>query len=524
MSAFYRTYEMKIEHLVNQALTSQIYQHMAETPLSPAPMLSNLLGAKLWLKREDLQPIFSFKIRGALHKMLSLGHARCAKGVVAASAGNHAQGVAYAARLMGAPAVIYMPTRTPTIKLNAVKRLGARTVLEGENLQETLKKAGAYAKKTRFSFFHPFDDDDVICGQATLGAELLREMPPTTEAVFVACGGGGLLAGVSAMVKHLRPKVKVFGVEPEDAACMALSMAKGRPTRLDYVGTFAETVAIAKPGARPFRICKNSIDGVKVIDIGSICNAIKEIYEETRVIAEPAGALGVAGARAYVQSGEHKGGDLVAVVCGANMNFDALRYVIERSASGEAGEMLLAAKIPDRPGSFLRMCKLLGKRHVREFNYRFSHTSKMAHIFAGLSIKEEGEREKIIETLGKHGIEAFDLTGDETAELHVRHMVGGRATIGDHELIYRLEFPERTGALVNFLTKIKNSWNISLFHYRFHGADVGRVLVGFQLQADQRKRLEKALKEIGYPYWPVENNTAYKMFLADPAEQGRASS
>lgn len=510
---------MKAAQIVNQALTSQIYQHVAETPLSAAPMLSASLGAKLWLKREDLHPIFSFKIRGALHKMLNLGHERCARGVVAASAGNHAQGVAYASRLLGAPATIYMPTATPSIKVNAVRRLGAQVVLEGEQFKHTLAQARKFCARRKQVFIHPFDDDEVICGQATVGAELLREMPPTTEAVFVACGGGGLLAGVAAMVKQLRPKVKVFGVEPVDAACMALSLKRGRAAKLDYVGTFAETVAVERPGTRTFRICKQLVDGVRVIDTGAICNAIKDIYEETRVIVEPAGALSLAGAQNYVGAGEHKGGDLVAVVCGANMNFDALRYVIERSASGEGGEMLLAAKIPDKPGSFLRLCKLLGKRHVREFNYRFSHTSSQAHIFAGLSIKDESERGRIIDNLAKHKIEAVDLTGDETAELHVRHMVGGRAQTGEQELLYRIEFPERAQALVYFLSKIKTAWNISLFHYRFHGADVGRVLIGFQLPESKRGALERTFKEIGYPFWPVRDNPSCNMFLADPLRQ-----
>ncbi|MBF2734811.1 MAG: threonine ammonia-lyase, biosynthetic [Betaproteobacteria bacterium AqS2] len=505
---------MKTAAIVSEALTSPIYQHLRATPLTEAARLGAELGCRVLLKREDQQPVFSFKVRGAYHKMLKLPAAARRRGVVAASAGNHAQGVAHAARALGLPSHIFMPEHTPSIKIQAVDAMGAKVFLHGNGFDQTLKAARAHARKHDLPLFHPFDDYDVICGQATIGAELLREMPPSTEAVFVACGGGGLLAGIAAVIKHLRPGIKVFGVEPVDAACMDLALRKGRLAKLDYVGTFAETVAVAQAGTRNFRICKEAVDGMFVVDIGAICNAIKAVYEDTRTIVEPAGALGVAGARAYHAAGRHKGGDLVPVVCGANMNFDALRYVIERSAAGEDSEMLLAAEIPERPGSFLKLCRLLGKRQVREFNYRYSDSSQ-AHIFAGISVKDQAERRQIVDNLAKRGITAHDLTGDETAELHVRHMVGGRTSVGINELVYRFEFPETAGALLNFLSRLQKDWNISLFHYRFHGADVGRVLIGFQAEPGQRRQLTQAFDAIGYPYWPVSGNAAYGMFLAD---------
>ena len=512
---------MKTAAIVNEALTSPIYQHLAETPLTAAPRLSAALGCPILLKREDQQPIFSFKVRGAYHKLLKLPAAARKRGIVAASAGNHSQGVAHAANKLGIPCHIFMPERTQSIKIQAAENLGARIHLSGDRFDAAQQAATAFARERDLPLFHPFDDYDVICGQATIGAELLREMPPSTEAVFIACGGGGLLAGVAAVLKQLRPGIKVYGVEPADAACMDLAMRKGRPAKLDYVGTFADTVAVAKAGTKTYRICKDNVDGIIVVDIGEICNAIKAIYEDTRTIVEPAGALGVAGARAYRASGKGKGSELVAILCGANMNFDSLRYVIERSSAGEEAEMLLAAEIPEKPGSFLKLCKLLGKRHVREFNYRYSDNAQ-AHIFAGISVKDQSDRRQIIANLAQNGITAHDLTGDETAELHVRHMVGGRTAAGVDELVYRFEFPETSGALLRFLNHLRGKdWNISLFHYRFHGADVGRVLIGFQVDASRERQLTKVFDAIGYPYWPVSGNAAYGMFLADTESKSR---
>ena len=508
---------MKQEQIVNEALTSPIYNLLKETPLTPARKLSEHLGCELLLKREDLHHIFSFKARGAYHKMLKMPATQHKNGLVAASAGNHAQGVAYGAQSLGLSSHIFMPSHTSTLKVEAVRSFGAHVSLKGNNFNETLKYALNYARTHNQVFFHPFDDYDVICGQATVGAELLREMPTQVEAIFVACGGGGLLAGITAVIKQLRPKIKVIGVEPEDAASMHAALKKGRLVTLPYVGTFAETVAVARVGTKTFRICKDAVDDVLVVDIGSVCNAIKEIYEDTRTIVEPAGALGVAGARAYVQSGQHKGGPLIAVVSGANMNFDALRYVIERTSSGEKEEMLLAAQIPEQPGSFLKLCSLLSQRHVSnvtEFNYRYT-TTKNAHVFAGLAIANNQEREQILALLKKHGIIAMDLTGDETAQLHIRHMIGGRAHVNIDEQVYRFEFPEHREALMDFLRKLDKNWNISLFHYRFQGASVGRVLVGFQVPDSKRRALELVFKKIGYPFWAVTNNAAYDMFLAN---------
>lgn len=505
---------MKTEQIVNLALTSPIYRLLKETALTEAPKLSASLGSRMLLKREDHQPIFSFKVRGAYNKMLRTPKARRDKGVVAVSAGNHAQGVAFSAKAEGVQAHIFMPTTTPSIKVDAVRRLGASVTLHGVAFHETLGQAKAFAKKHGRVLFHPFDDYDIIAGQATVGVELVREMHEDVEAVFVACGGGGLLAGVAAVIKQLRPKVKVFGVEPEDAASMHAALKKGRLVTLPYVGTFAETVSVARVGDKTFGICKKHVDDVIVVDIGSICNAIKDIYEDTRTIVEPAGALAVAGARVYAQGKKSRGRPLVAVLSGANMNFDSLRYVIERTASGQGGELLLAAKIPERPGSFLDLCKALGNRHVTEFNYRISR-GREAHVFVGIEIKDEKERSQLLGKLKSRGIEALDLTGDETAELHVRHMVGGRASVEPKEMVYRLEFPERPGSLLKFLNCLDKGWNISLFHYRFHGADVGRVLIGLQLPAKSRGKLEKAFDKIGYPYWPVEGNSAYEMFLTE---------
>ena len=505
---------MKKEQIVNNALTSQIYRLVKETPLTDAPKLSASIGNRLLLKREDHHPIFSFKVRGAYNKMLSISEAKRKKGVVAVSAGNHAQGVAFSASKEKVPAHIFMPVNTPSIKVDAVKRFGATVSLSGKAFDESLVLAKQYAKKHDKVLFHPFDDYDIIAGQATMGVELVREMHEDVEAVFIACGGGGLLAGTAAVIKQLRPKVKVFGVEPEDAASMHAALAKGHPVTLPYVGLFAETVAVARVGNKTFDICKDCVDDVLVVDIGSICNAIKDIYEDTRTIVEPAGALGVAGARMYAKSKKSLGKPLVSVLCGANMNFDSLRYVIERTSSRQAGEMLLAAKIPERPGSFLELCEVLGKRHVTEFNYRISRGPE-AHVFVGIELTENGERKELLRSLSDHGIEAVDLTGDETAELHIRHMVGGRASVSPGEHVYRIEFPERPGSLYKFLKGLEKGWNISLFHYRFLGADIGRVLIGLQLPANKRGKLEAFLKKIGYPFWRVEDNHAYEMFLTE---------
>ena len=513
---------MNPERLVRDTLTSPIYDLARETPLTVADRLSAQLGCKILLKREDMQPIFSFKVRGAYHKMLRLGSEKGASGVVAASAGNHAQGVAISARKLGLPAHIFMPRPVQQIKIDAVRALGGKVSLRGDSFEETLKHATSYAERTDMTLFHPYDDYDIIAGQGTVGAEILRALRSPVDALFIPTGGGGLLAGLATVIKSLRPQIKVIGVEPTDSACMGAAFSAGRLVSLPYVGTFAETVAVRKAGRKTFALCRKFVDAMITVDTGSICAAIKDIYENTRVIVEPAGALGVAGARAWTESGRGNGTPLVAVLSGANMNFDSLRYIVERAIPGSQKVMLLAASIPEQPGSFLRICQILGKRTVTEFNYRYSCASK-AYIFAGLAINGLNERAQIIDSLSKEGITALDMTDDETAALHVRHMVGGRAQLTSPELIYRLEFPERTGALMHFLKNLDRNWNISLFHYRSHGADYSRVLVGLQIGKSSRTALEKCFAKIGYDYWLIKANKAYDMFLADPESDSQAS-
>ena len=511
---------MKAEKIVNESLTSAIYDLAIETELARAPRLSRALKCPILLKREDQQPVFSFKIRGAYHKMLKLDAEQRKRGVVAASAGNHAQGVAISANKLGIPAHIFMPQTVQQLKVEAVQSYGAITYLKCPELDLAVQQAMEFAKKKKMPFFHPFDDYDVIAGQGTMGAELLRQISDPIEAVFICTGGGGLLAGVATVIKSLRPKTKVYGVEPHDAASMAAALRAGRPVLLPYVGRFAETVAVRKVGSKTFGLCKQFVDGVIEVDTASICSAIKDIYEDTRTIIEPSGALGVAAARKYVESGQSKGGALVCVLSGANMNFDMLRHIVERATSGSRGEMILGATIPEKPRSFLRFCNLLGKRSVTEFNYRYAGDSD-AHVFAGIELSAPEERKQIIDSLRKAGIEAVDLTGDENAELHIRHMIGGRAHLQQREHVFRFEFPERAGALANFLKHLKPHWNISMFHYRFHGADYGRVLAGFQVPDSELKQLHEAFEKIGYTHWSADDSLAYQMFLADPKGNSR---
>lgn len=507
---------MTPHQIAKAALLSPLYSLLSETQLQLAGGLTSALGRPILMKREDQHPIFSFKARGACHKMLQMSEAKRAKGVVAASAGNHAQGVSFAAAAVGVPSYIFMPRTTPQIKIDSVKSRGSKVYLDHDNFAETLANAKKFSREKKLPFFHPFDDEDIITGQATVGLELLRQIDTDVEAIFVCCGGGGLLAGIATIIKQYRPEIKVIGVEPDDAATMTRSLEAGKLITLPYVGNFVETAAVARAGNHTFALCKKYVDDMIVVDSGKICNAIKEIYEDTRIIVEPAGALGIAGIREYCGNSKSSKA-LIGVISGANMNFDTLRYIVERTQTGRTGEMLLAAEIPEKPGSFLRLCRLLGKRHVTEFNYRFAKDAT-AHIFAGIELKDEGERKQILANLKDAKINAYDLSGDETAELHIRHMVGGRSNYGEPEQIYRLEFPERAGALVHFLSALPNDWNISLFHYRFHGATVGRALIGFQLSDSKVGALEKILRKVGYPYWRVNDEVSYEMFLADPSK------
>jgi threonine dehydratase len=497
---------------LERILNARVYDVALETPLELAPNLSARTGNRVWLKREDMQPVFSFKLRGAYNKMAHLTSAQRKRGVIAASAGNHAQGVALAAQKLGCRAVIVMPVTTPGIKVEAVKRRGAEVILAGESYDEAYAHALEMEKKNKLTFVHPYDDPDVIAGQGTIAMEILRQHPDGIDAVFCCIGGGGLIAGVAAYIKRLRPQTRIIGVEASDADAMARSLAAGKRVRLDQVGLFADGAAVKYVGAETFRLCQQYVDEVVLVDTDAICAAIKDVFEDTRSILEPAGALAIAGAKAWAKSRGAKDKTLVAVASGANMNFDRLRFVAERAEIGEQREAVLAVTIPEKPGSFKRFCGLIGKRSITEFNYRYSD-AKEAHVFAGVQVANRGESLKLVEALRRHDLPTLDLTDDEMAKLHIRHMVGGRAPGLTDELLYRFEFPERPGALMNFLDQMSKGWNISLFHYRNHGADYGRVLVGMQVPVKEMKAFRAFLKNLGYRYWDESKNPAYKLFL-----------
>ena len=497
---------------LEKILNARVYDVAIETPLELAPNLSARVGNRIFLKREDMQPVFSFKLRGAYNKMAHLTPAQRKRGVIAASAGNHAQGVALAAQKLGCRAVIVMPVTTPGIKVEAVRRRGGEVVLAGESYDEAYAHALEMEKKEKLTFVHPYDDPDVIAGQGTIGMEILRQHPEHIDAVFCCIGGGGLIAGVAAYIKRLRPKTKIIGVEATDADAMARSLAAGKRVRLDSVGLFADGAAVKYVGQETFRLCQEYVDEVVLVDTDAICAAIKDVFEDTRSILEPAGALAIAGAKAWAKANGAKDKTLVAVASGANMNFDRLRFVAERAEVGEQREAVLAVTIPEKPGSFKRFCSLIGQRFITEFNYRYSDP-KEAHVFVGVRVANRAESLKLVESLRRHELPTLDLTDDEMAKLHVRHMVGGHAHGLTDELLYRFEFPERPGALMNFLDSMSRGWNISLFHYRNHGADYGRVLVGMQVPAKEMKEFRAFLKNLGYRYWDESKNPAYKLFL-----------
>jgi threonine dehydratase len=496
---------------LTKILNAQVYDVAIESPLEVAPNLSARLSNTLLLKREDMQEVFSFKLRGAYNKMAHLSASVLKRGVITASAGNHAQGVALAAQRMGCKAVIVMPVTTPQIKINAVAARGAEVVLAGDSYDEAYKAALDLEKKRRLSFVHPYDDPEVIAGQGTIGMEILRQHPKPIHAIFVAIGGGGLIAGIGAYVKRLRPDIRVIGVEPVEADAMARSLAAGHRVRLNQVGLFADGVAVKQVGEETFRLCREVVDEVILVDTDAICAAIKDVFEDTRSILEPAGALAIAGAKAWVAQHKLHGKTLVAVASGANTNFDRLRFVAERAEVGEQREAVLAVTIPETPGSFRKFCALLGARNITEFNYRYDDP-RMAHVFVGVQVGSRAESLKLVDSLRRHGLDTLDLTEDEMAKLHVRHMVGGHASV-DNELIYRFEFPERPGALMKFLNSMSASWNISLFHYRNHGADYGRVLVGMQVPPGDKSEFRAFLKTLGYACWDETKNPAYRMFL-----------
>lgn len=506
---------MTIRHddYLERILTSRVYDVAIESPLDVADNLSRRLNNRILLKREDLQPVFSFKCRGAYNKMAGLTAAQLARGVVAASAGNHAQGVALAAQKLGTRATIVMPATTPKIKVDAVASRGAQVILFGDSYDEAYDHAMQLSREERAIFVHPYDDPDVIAGQGTVAMELLRQHPGPIHSVYVPVGGGGLIAGMAVYIKRLRPDIKVIGVEPEDADAMARSLCRGERVKLANVGIFADGVAVKRVGKETFRLAKLYVDEVIRVDNDAICAAIKDVFEDTRSILEPAGALSVAGLKAAVSGDRLRGKTLVAVASGANMNFDRLRYVAERAELGERREAILAVTIPEVPGSFKTFCSLLGARNITEFNYRYADP-KAARVFVGLSVHGKGEGAHVVELLKRHGIEAVDLTDNEMAKLHVRHLVGGHAPEAKNELLYRFEFPERPGALMRFLESMSHGWNISLFHYRNHGADYGRVLIGIQVPAKDKPGFQKFLEGLGYRFWDESRNPAYRLFLA----------
>jgi threonine dehydratase len=497
---------------LEKILTARVYDVAQESPLELAPSLSARIGNRLLLKREDMQPVFSFKLRGAYNKMAHLSRAQLRNGVVAASAGNHAQGVALGAQRLACKATIVMPVTTPAIKVKAVEGRGAMVVLHGDSYDEAYARARELTEESRATFVHPYDDPEVIAGQGTIGMEILRQHPEPIHAIFVPVGGGGLISGIAAYVKRLRPEIKVIGVEPTDADAMDRSLKAGQRVQLEQVGIFADGVAVKLVGEETFAICKELVDGMVLVDSDAICAAIKDVFEDTRAILEPAGALAIAGAKAWC--GEHRARDktLVAIASGANMNFDRLRFVSERAEIGEQREAILAVTIPETPGSFKKFCAMLGTRNITEFNYRYSDP-KQAHVFAGISVHNREETAKLVASLQRHGIRALDFSDNEMAKLHIRHLVGGHAPQAENEILYRFEFPERPGALMKFLNSMSRGWNISLFHYRNHGADYGRVLVGIQVPPQDMTEFQTFLDQLGYRYWDESQNPGYRLFL-----------
>lgn len=505
-------YQPMPQSYIEKILRARVYDVAQETPLDHARLLSARLANHVYLKREDLQPVFSFKLRGAYNKIANLPGSERQKGVIAASAGNHAQGVALSAEVLNIPALIVMPRTTPLIKVKAVQRLGAKTVLHGDSYDDAYAHSLGLARQGGMTFIHPFDDPDVIAGQGTIAMELLRQHSGDIHSVFVPVGGGGLIAGVAAYIKYVRPDVKVIGVEPEDAPTMYQALKKGKRTILKQVGIFADGVAVRQVGKETFRVARRTVDEMVLVSTDEICAAIKDIFDDTRTIAEPAGALAVAGLKKYAEREKLVDQHLVAIESGANMNFDRLRHVAERAEFGERREALLAVQIPERPGSFLGFCRALGRRNITEFNYRLADSVR-AQVFAGVElVKGEQERRELVERLRIKGYPVVDMTDNETAKLHIRYMVGGHARGAANETLVRFEFPERPGALLNFLSRLGKRWNISLFHYRNHGAAYGRVLMGIQVKASDKAEFRHFLKSLDYPLWEETDNPAYKLF------------
>ena len=489
---------------------SSVYDIAIKSPMQFAPKLSSKLKNKIYIKREDLQPVFSFKLRGAYNKISKIKNP---KHIVAASAGNHAQGVAMTCKKLKIPSSIVMPSTTPSIKVNAVKKYGSKVILYGDTYDEAYQYAIKFSKKNNFNFVHPYDDIDVIAGQGTIGIEILEQLKEHPDYIFIPVGGGGLLAGISVYLKTINPKIKIVAVEAEDSACFNLACQFGKPTSLKHVGIFADGVAVKKIGLKTFKLTKNIIDYTLTVTTDEICSSIKELYDETRVIAEPAGALSVAGMKKYISTHNIKNKKIATILCGANMNFDRLGHVSERADIGESAEVILGVTIDEKPGSFKKFCSIIGKRSITEFNYRYS-SEKSAQVFVGVrTTKGYEERKDIISKLKKSKYKCYDLTDNEMAKLHIRYMVGGTSNNAKNERIYRFMFPEIPGELLNFLNAIGSKWNISLFHYRNHGADFGRVLIGLQVEENDLASLERHFSSLKYEFYNESGNVAYRQFL-----------
>lgn len=501
-----------IDEYLIRILNAKVYDVAVESPLELASNLSQRLSNQVWLKREDLQPVFSFKLRGAYNKMVRLPATALQRGVVSASAGNHAQGVAFAAARLGARAVIVMPETTPRIKVSAVLARGAKALLHGNSFDEAYAQARRIEADEGLTFIHPFDDPDVIAGQGTIGMEILRQHARPIDAIFCTVGGGGLITGVAAYTKQVRPDTRVIGVEAYDADAMTQSLACGRRVTLAHVGIFADGAAVKCVGEETFRLASELVDEMIRVDNDEICAAIKDVFEDTRSVLEPAGALALAGLKAYVSRHSLQGRSLVAVTSGANVNFDRLRFIAERAELGEQREALLAVTIPERPGSFLAFCEQIGTRQVTEFNYRYADAVR-AQVFVGLEVSSRDEIRELIDTFSSEGLDALDLSDNELAKLHLRHMVGGHSEQAVHERLIRFVFPERPGALLTFLKAMRSGWNISLFHYRNHGADFGRVLVGMQVPPEDEAGFQSFLACLGYDWKDESQNPAYRLFL-----------
>ena len=502
-----------IHRYIEKILRARVYDVAIETSLDLAPILSTRYKNNIYLKREDLQPVFSFKLRGAYNKISQLTDGERQRGVIAASAGNHAQGLALAANKMAIKAHIVMPTTTPEIKIQAVREKGAKTILVGDSYDEAYEYAVELGRQKQLVFVHPYDDPDVIAGQGTIGMEILRQHTGNISAIFIPVGGGGLIAGVAAYIKFVRPETKIIGVEPDDADCLNQALIAGRRVKLKQVGLFADGVAVKQIGKEPFRLLRDLVDSVITVDTDEICAAIKDVFDDTRSLPEPAGALAIAGLKKYIEQKQVVNETFVAIESGANINFDRLRYVSERAMVGEHKEVLLAVAIPEVSGTFLKFCNILGKRNITEFNYRY-FDNKIAQIFVGVSTSNhEADRRDLIEKLDRVGFDAIDMTQNDLAKEHIRYMVGGHAPGLLNEHVYRVEFPERPGALLKFLTAIGGRWNISLFHYRNHGAAFGKVLMGLQMLNAEKKIFQHCLDDLGFTYEEVTSNLAYDLFV-----------